>query len=74
MVLSTKLWHECGEDLSSEILLLNKKGDCQGLGSALTYSMRYNISALLNLATEKSDDDGNAASQNKSDASGEIQF
>ena len=36
----------------------------QKVGSALTYAMRYGVSALLSLAAEE-DDDGNAASQGK---------
>jgi hypothetical protein len=36
----------------------------QKVGSALTYSMRYGVSALLSLAAEE-DDDGNAATPGK---------
>lgn len=52
---------ESGEDISSEVFLKMKdNNDPQKMGSAITYAIRYGITALLCL--ELVDDDGNAAS------------
>lgn len=59
----TTLIHESGEWLSSRTYLILSKQDMQGLGSAITYSRRFDVSALAFLAAD--DDDGNAASNNK---------
>jgi hypothetical protein len=57
--------HEGGETLSSGIMAFNPtKADPQGQGSALTYGMRYTLTAVLGLSTVE-DDDGNAASQSE---------
>ncbi len=58
--LITTLWHETGQFLSSRSKLKPTKEDPQGYGSAMTYARRYDLSALIGLASE--DDDGNAAS------------
>jgi len=71
-MLTTRLLHENGEERLSTMPLLNKKNDMQGFGSAISYAKRFQIMALLNLATTKDDDDGQAASQKP--ASDEIQF
>ena len=49
-----------GEVIEDVMPLLLAKDDSQGFGSALTYSRRYAISAVLGLSAE--DDDGNKAS------------
>ena len=59
----TRLLHTSGEERLSAIPLVNKKGDMMGLGSAISYAKRFNLMCLLNLATSKCDDDGQAASQ-----------
>jgi hypothetical protein len=51
------------------IPLILSKDDMQGLGSALTYSRRYGLMAMVGIAPE--DDDGNAASQ-KTHAQAEV--
>lgn len=56
--LITRLIHESGEFLESEISLYMSKQDMQQLGSATTYARRYAITSMLNIAQE--DDDGNA--------------
>lgn len=58
--LVTTLWHSSGQYLQSTSRLLPTKNDPQGYGSAMTYARRYDLSALIGLASE--DDDGNAAS------------
>lgn len=60
--LRTILLHESGERLDG-FYILNpaKPNDPQALGSALTYSRRYALSAMLGIIAD-SDDDGNAAS------------
>lgn len=60
-VLVTTLSHpESGQWIRSYSPLLNAKGDCQGLGAAITYMRRYSMAALLGVCPEE-DDDGNKA-------------
>jgi hypothetical protein len=59
--LITTLWHASGQFLSSRSKLSPTKADPQGFGSAVTYARRYDLSALIGLASD--DDDGNAASK-----------
>lgn len=68
--LVTTLWHNSGQFLSSRSLLNPVKKDPQGYGSAITYARRYDLSALVGLASD--DDDGNAASQGKKPTSKEV--
>lgn len=58
-VLVTKLIHESGEELSTEMNLIGAT-NMQQMGSALTYARRYSLAALLNIA--QTDDDANEAS------------
>lgn len=61
----TVLMHESGEWIESEPLKLkNEKPTAQGSGSSITYARRYQLSAVLGIASED-DDDGNSASQAK---------
>lgn len=65
-VLVTKLIHESGEEISSEMNLLGAT-NMQQMGSALTYARRYSLAALLNIA--QTDDDGNdSVGDNKTSA------
>lgn len=58
--LMTKLTHtESGQWQSSLAVVPLPKSDPQGMGSAITYSRRYSITAMLGMVTE--DDDGEAA-------------
>lgn len=63
-VLVTRLIHESGEWLGSVYPLRPVKADPQSEGSALTYARRYALMALTGIAPE--DDDGNAASHERS--------
>lgn len=59
--------HESGETFSAgKLHVPAAKQDPQGYGSALTYARRYSLMAACGIAPE--DDDGNAASVGKKDA------
>ncbi|MGB9978514.1 ERF family protein [Methanobacterium sp.] len=59
----TKLIHTSGEIIESDRLLLKPdKNTAQGIGSAITYGRRYQLTALLGISSED-DDDGNIASK-----------
>jgi hypothetical protein len=60
-VLVTRLLHECGEELTSE-MVMPVLIDPQKLGSLITYYKRYQLQALLGISTADEDDDGNAVS------------
>lgn len=62
-ILITKLIHESGESIASE-MILPTHSDPQKLGSLITYYKRYQLQALLGISTEE-DDDGNSVSQFK---------
>jgi hypothetical protein len=56
----TMLLHESGQYVQGECkLFLGAKVDSQGMGSAITYTRRYALAAILGVVQE--DDDGNAA-------------
>jgi hypothetical protein len=63
MWLVTKLCHSSGEWIEQEMSVPVQKMDVQGCGSALSYMRRYSLSAFIGIV--QSDDDGNAASNNK---------
>ena len=60
-VMSTLLMHSSGEWLCSNLAIaVAKANDPQALGSAITYSRRYSLSAMLGIVSEE-DDDAEAA-------------
>lgn len=61
--LCTQVTHESGEFMRSTFPLKPAKSDPQGIGSAMTYQRRYALCAILNLAIDDEDDDGQAASK-----------
>jgi hypothetical protein len=62
VTVKTRLFHASGQWMESDVLRMKPvKNDPQGIGGAITYARRYQLAALLNLATEE-DDDGNYAS------------
>jgi hypothetical protein len=74
-----RLQHVASGEMDEDVMpLLLGKEDSQGLGSAITYSRRYSLCAVLNLVADD-DDDGHRASQRKgagasSDAPSEAQL
>jgi len=60
--LHSVLLHESGASMQSDVKLLLVKQDPQGLGSALTYTRRQTVMAILGLSAKDEDDDGNKAS------------
>ncbi len=61
----TSLHHESGDSFDSDKLSLTPdKSSPQGIGSALTYGRRYQLTALLGIVGE-ADDDGNGAEPKK---------
>lgn len=60
-VLETTLSHESGEWISGRLMLNPAKDDPQGLGSAIQYARRYSLMAIIGMAGEDEDDDGESA-------------
>lgn len=58
LILTTRLIHESGEVLYSNISIPITKADAQGIGSTLQYCRRYSLSSLLGVSTGELDDDG----------------
>ncbi len=58
--LTTMMLHSSGQWISSEFRMPVTKKDPQAFGSALTYSRRYALAAIVGIAQE--DDDANSAS------------
>src|SRR5690349_17810528 len=56
---TTTVWHESGQWIESEPLVMPAKGGPQDVGSAISYARRYALMAFLGLATD--DDDGAGA-------------
>lgn len=57
----TTIMHSSGEWIESNALKLkNEKPTAQGSGSSITYARRYQLTAMLGIASED-DDDGNIA-------------
>ncbi len=61
-MLSTRILHESGEWIETEVMLNPTKNDPQGVGSAITYMRRYTIPGVCLIASDE-DDDGNEASK-----------
>lgn len=59
--LETTLAHSSGQWMRSRYPVRPAKPDPQGLGSALTYSRRYALMAMVGVVAEDEDDDGEAA-------------
>jgi len=56
IILITRLGHESGELLESEILIIRANKTDQQLGASFTYMRRYSIIAILNVVAEEEDD------------------
>jgi hypothetical protein len=62
VIVKTILVHESGQWVASRLGLIPVKDDPQSYGSAITYARRYALAALVGVAAEDEDDDGQAAS------------
>lgn len=60
--LVTTLAHKGGQWVRSFYPVRPVQANPQGFGSAMTYARRYSLAAIVGLAAEDEDDDGNAAS------------
>lgn len=61
MVLLTRLIHESGESIDSEMIIPHQP-DPQKLGSLITYYRRYAYLSIIGLASQSDDDDANSSS------------
>lgn len=59
--LYTRLYHESGQWIQSQVRLYQVNKGPQALGAELTYLKRYCYSAILNISAEADDDDGESA-------------
>lgn len=59
--LETTLAHSSGQWMRSRYPVRPAKNDPQGIGSALTYSRRYALMAMVGVVADDEDDDGEAA-------------
>ena len=67
VTLTTMLLHTSGQWLKSTLELKPERAESpQSVGSAITYARRYSLAAILGIVAEE-DDDGNAASLNRTD-------
>jgi hypothetical protein len=68
-ILITNLYHESGENITSEYPVRPVKEDPQAYGSALSYARRYTILSMLNIIGSNDDDDANLASRTNGNGS-----
>lgn len=62
MVLTTMLAHKSGQWIKSRApIIVGDKKTPQTIGSAITYMRRYSLAAIVGVAPEQDDDDGQAA-------------
>lgn len=59
--LVTILGHSSGQWIKSFLPVNTQKSDPQSLGSAITYMRRYSLAAIVGVAPEEDDDDGESA-------------
>lgn len=69
LAITTRVFHESGEWMEQTAIHFPDDSRPQAIGSAQTYGIRYNLVAMLGLASDGGDDDGNAASGNRADIS-----
>jgi hypothetical protein len=58
LILTTRLIHESGETLYSQVSVPLTKPDAQGAGACLSYARRYGLSSICGISTADFDDDG----------------
>lgn len=66
LTVTTTLCHVSGERIESSISYRLPDNKPQTIGSAQTYAMRYNLTALTGIACDNDDDDGNTSSGRES--------
>ena len=74
LMLHTMLAHGSGQWIGSQWPVIKLPAPPQGIGSALTYARRYTLFALVGIAGEEDDDDGNAASGREGIEADDIAF
>lgn len=62
VLLTTMLVHSSNEFIRDRLLMPIAQRTAQGVGSAITYARRYALAAIVGVAPEDEDDDGNTAS------------
>ena len=60
-ILHTMLCHSSGQWIESRMRIVPPKNDIQTLGSYVTYLRRYSLAALIGIASQDEDDDGEIA-------------
>lgn len=64
--IQTMILHSSGQYIKSNIMYIKSdKDNAQGQGSAITYGRRYQLSAMLSIASEDDDDGNDASTQNQ---------
>jgi hypothetical protein len=63
VTITTLLAHSSGQWFEGSFTLIPKDNGPQAYGSAVTYGRRYALMAMVGIATDDGDDDGNAASK-----------
>ena len=64
VTITTLLSHESGEWIKGDLTIPSPGNGPQDFGSAITYGRRYSLTAILCIAPEKPDDDGEYAQRN----------
>jgi len=71
VILITRLIHSSGQWVEGDYFVCGPNLDHQKKGSALTYSRRQSLFAMVGIAGADDDDDGKAASSNGNDSGGD---
>ena len=66
VTITTRIMHESGEWIESDLTMRPSKNDPQGVGSCLTYASRYGY-RMVGVVTDE-DDDGNSVSNDATSA------
>ncbi len=61
LMMITTLAHSSGQWLRSFMPIITQKTDPQSMGSAITYTKKYSLAAIVGVATAEEDDDGEKA-------------
>jgi hypothetical protein len=67
LILTTRLIHESGETLYSQVSVPLTKADAQGAGACLSYARRYGLSSICGISTADFDDDGASIASDSKD-------